>query len=40
MVVKMHDDEYEDCSLHCRVSCMNMITQEDDDLQLRQKKIT
>ena len=30
MVVKMHDDEYKDCSLHWRVSCMNMITQEDD----------
>ena len=40
MVVKIHDDEYEDCSLHCRVSCMNMITQEDDHLQLCQKKIT
>ena len=39
MVVKMHDDDYEDCSLHWRVSCMNMITQED-DLQLCQKKIT
>ena len=30
MDVKMHDDEYEDCSLHWRVSCMNLITQEDD----------
>ena len=38
--VKMHGGGYEDCCFQSRVSCMKMITQEDDLLQFCQEKIT